>query len=288
MTNINFDILPLDASFLYRHELITAIELAKTAGALLLDMHEQGPQRIDKKLSESDIVTEADIASQRLILHGLTSRFPQHGILAEETGGDQQGESGALWLVDPLDGTTNFSVRLPMFSVSIALRVENKPQIGVIQDVTRKHTYWAATGQGAWRGTDRRLRVSATSRLDQSVIGSGFAHDRAVNTDNNVAEFGYLAQRLRGIRRHGSAALDLAWVAEGRLDGFWEAGLSPWDWGAGALLIEEAGGKVSDYWGHDMQPEGKQLAVSNGNIHKELLAVLQQLRQNENPTAAGR
>lgn len=276
---MNLSYLPVASEFPHRQELELAVALTQAAGALLLDMHQRGPEQISDKRSQSDIVTEADLASQALILEALTRHFPEHGIVAEERGGDRASANGAVWLVDPLDGTTNFAHRLPAFAVSIALWVDEQPMLGVVQDVTRQRTYWAAAGQGAWLGNERRLQVSSTAQLGHSVVGSGFGHDRATNPDNNLAEFAYLATRVRGIRRNGSAALDLAWVADGRLDAFWEGGLSPWDWAAGVLLIAEAGGRVSDYEGAPWRWGRQKLAASNGRVHAALLQSLATARQ---------
>lgn len=266
--------LPIPNTYPHHRALTSAIELARSAGAMLLEAHQRGPSQIKDKRSASDIVTEADLASQELILTALMQRFPAYGILAEETGGDRPSANGSVWIVDPLDGTTNFAHRLPAFAVSIALWIDGRPELGVVQDVTRQRSYWAVAGHGAWQNDERRLSVSQTATLARSVVGSGFGFDRATNPDNNVAEFSRVATRVRGIRRNGCAALDQAWVADGRLDAFWEAGLSPWDWAAGMLLVAEAGGRVSDYGGEPWQFGSKKLVVSNGRVHDELLGVI--------------
>ena len=276
--------LPLPSTYEYLSELITAIDLAQQAGDLLLHIHRQGPRRIRTKQTGVDMVTEADTASQELILETITSRFPAHSILAEEEGGDQQRGGRALWLIDPLDGTTNFASRFPVFAVSIALWVDEKPVIGVVQDVVRERTFWAAAGQGAWMATPQRvdelrLQVSHTKELNQSLLATGFPYVRATVSDNNLAEFNYLMPRVRGIRRAGAAALDLAWLADGRLDGYWEARLAPWDWGAGVLFIAEAGGVITDYMGESWQLGKDQMVAANPHLHAKLLAAVQTARQ---------
>lgn len=271
--------LPLSPAFAHRHALVTAIDLAQRAGALLLDIHHRGPRRIERKSTGVDLLTEADLASQELIVAGLRATFPDHGLLAEEKGADRTTTSGALWLIDPLDGTTNFAHRFPVFAVSIALWVDGEPQVGVVQDVVRERSYWAAAEQGAWMDLERRLQVSRTAELGQSLLATGFPYSRATNLDNNLAEFNYLMPATRGVRRAGSAAIDMAWVADGRLDGYWEAGLSPWDWAAGLLLVREAGGMISDYEGHSWAMDKKQFVASNGWLHTTLLAAIQTARR---------
>ncbi len=272
--------LPVAPDFPYREALLTAVMLAQQAGELLLSIHRQGPRRVVTKSTGVDLLTEADLASQALIVTELSRRFPDHGILAEEdTGGHHDAAGGALWLVDPLDGTTNFAHRFPVFAVSIALWVDGRPQIGVVQDVVRERTYWAAAGQGAWLAGERRLQVSAVSDLRQSLLATGFPYSRALHTDNNLAEFNALMPATRGVRRAGSAALDMAWVADGRLDGYWEPYLAPWDWAAGILLVGEAGGTVSDYGGGPLHLGSRTIVASNGRVHPALLATIQEARR---------
>lgn len=272
--------LPIAADYPQRLALTTAIELARRAGALILEVHRRGPRHIVVKGDNpKDVVTEADTAAQELILTTIRQRFPDHGIVAEESGGDRPGEGRAMWYVDPLDGTSNFASGLPIFAVSIGLWLDGKPVIGVVHDVVRERTYWAAAGQGAWMDLERRLRVSQTAELASSVLATGFPRNRATVADNNLAEFVHLTPRIRDVRRNGSAALDQAWVADGRMDGFWEPGLAAWDCGAGALLVQEAGGVVSDYAGAPYQPGGRQYVATNGRIHEALLAEIQQARQ---------
>jgi myo-inositol-1(or 4)-monophosphatase len=278
MKRIDPAALPIRHDFPYADALTVAIDLAQRAGELLLGIHQAGPRRVQSKSTGVDLLTEADLASQELIVAGLRAAFPDHGLMAEETGADRAA-GGELWLVDPLDGTTNFAHRFPVFSVSIALWVDGEPQVGVVQDVVRKRSYWAAAGQGAWINLERRLQVSQTAELGQSLLATGFPYSRATNPDNNLAEFCHLMPRTRGVRRAGSAALDMAWLADGRLDGYWEAGLAPWDWAAGLLLVSEAGGVISDYQGRPWQMDKGQFVASNGRLHPALLDAIQTARR---------
>ena len=275
--------LPIPTSYDYYEELTTAIDLARRAGDLLLRIHRQGPRRIATKMTAVDMVTEADTASQALILETITARFPDHAIMAEEDGGDKTNGGRVRWLIDPLDGTTNFASRFPVFAVSIAMCVDGRPAIGVVQDVVRERTYWAAAGLGAWMGApvnlgEVQLRVSQTQELKQSLIATGFPYIRAETDDNNLAEFSYLMPKVRGVRRAGAAALDLAWLADGRLDGYWEAHLWPWDWGAGVLMIIEAGGVVTDYAGEPWRLGANQMVAANPHLHEKLLTAIQKAR----------
>ncbi|NOX64032.1 MAG: inositol monophosphatase [Chloroflexi bacterium] len=271
--------LPIPSDYPHRQALLTAIELARLAGAMLLDVHRQGPQRIERKRTQVDLVTEADIASQEMIMEGLAARFPDYGILAEEEGGRRQSQGGALWLVDPLDGTTNFASRFPVFGVSIALWIDHEPVVGVIQDVVRERTYWAAAGQGAWMDLERKLRVSDAAALDQSLLATGFPYSRATAKDINLVEFNYLIPRVRGVRRAGAASLDMAWLADGRLDGYWEANLASWDWAAGVLLVQEAGGVISDYAGRPWRLDSPTIVAANPYLHPHLLQAVQTARR---------
>lgn len=276
---MHFADLPISPSYPHRSLLTTAIELAQRGGDLLLDIHRHGPQRIEHKSSHIDLVTEADLACQAMILEGIDAQFPDHGILAEESGSDRTRTNQPLWIIDPLDGTTNFAHRFPIFAVSIGVWVDDQPEIGVIQDVVRQRTYWGARGQGAWVDLDRRLRVSDASELSDSLLASGFPYNRVGIVDNNLAEFDYLTMRSRGVRRVGSAALDMAWLADGRLDGYWETGLAAWDWAAGILLVTEAGGRVTDYVGGPCPLGQQRLVFSNGALHPALLGAIATARR---------
>jgi myo-inositol-1(or 4)-monophosphatase len=250
-----------------------AIDLVRQAGALLRQGHQSGPGPVLHKSSAVDLVTEYDLASEQLIVAGLRQRFPDHAILGEETGGELPA-AGPVWVVDPLDGSTNFAHGYPVFSVTLALLVDSRPELGVTFDPLRDELFWAQRGQGAW-GNQGRLRVSASADLGASLLATGFAYDRASNGDNNLAEFSYFVPRTRGVRRGGSAALDIAWVAAGRLDGYWERGIQTWDLAAGVLLVREAGGIATTYNGQPWQPGDRNVAAANSVLHSALLEGLQ-------------
>ncbi len=270
MSSSNQTELPIPPAYRYYDALTTAVTLAQQAGALLLAIHRNGPERIKRKSNSFDLVTEADVASQDLILGVIRSRFPEDGIQAEEEGGSRQGSSGAVWIVDPLDGTTNFAHRYPSFAVSIGMWVDGRPELGVIQDVVRQRTYWGAVGQGAWVGTSQALRVSQVDDLHESLLATGFPYSRAVNPDNNMAEYAHIILRSQGVRRAGSAALELALLAEGCLDGYWEGHLSSWDYAAGVVLVLAAGGTVTGYDGQPLRLGKHQVVASNGPLHAPL------------------
>lgn len=262
-------------------ELTFAKDIVREAAAILLEIYREGPQRIARKSSAIDLVTEADLASERLILRRLREAFPQDAVLGEETGA--HGVGRRRWIFDPLDGTTNFAHRLPIFGVSIALVEDDDVLLGVTCDVTRERLYWATRGGGAWtQGPNdpepRRLSVSQTPSLQDALLATGFPYDKATNVDNNVREFAAFLVRCQGVRRAGAATIDLAWLADGRLDGYWEQRLQPWDWAAGVLLVQEAGGIVTDYEGHPWKPGTPNAVASNGLLHAEMLRVLAECR----------
>ena len=249
----------------------TAIFAARQAGALLR-MHFERGVAINHK-GEIDLVTEADHASEALILKTLSERFPDHTFLAEESGESGQ-HSSHVWVIDPLDGTTNFAHGFPVFSVVIALQIDGRTELGVVFDPMRDELFAARRGQGALLN-GRPIRVSSTVRLANSLLVTGFPYDRWTSELNNLRQHAAFLLKAQGVLRVGSAALDLASVACGRLDGYWEFKLNPWDWTAGALLVEEAGGRVTDMHGGAMSPRGRDLVASNGRIHQEMLGVLE-------------
>ncbi len=231
----------------------------------------------DTKSTDIDLVTQADLESEQLILDAIRTAFPDHAILSEESGESDAGETGEAeyrWLVDPLDGTTNFAHGLPVFAVAIALEREGQPVLAVTYDPLRDELFAAQAGQGATLD-GQPIRVSTTPTLRHSLVATGFAYIRATTDLNNLAEFNRVMPRVQGIRRLGSASLDLAYLACGRIDGYWEYHLSPWDWAGGALLIREAGGSVTDIHGRPWQVGDNSLVASNGLIHGQLLATVQ-------------
>jgi myo-inositol-1(or 4)-monophosphatase len=248
-----------------------AVELAKEAGQVLMDYFERR-LAVKSKSSEIDLVTEADIASEKLIVEAIRERYPEHSILSEEGSGQEQtGEF--LWLVDPLDGTVNYAHGYPVFSVTIALQHEGETVLGVTYDPMQDELFWAEKHQGAYCN-GRSLSVSGTDSLRRSLLATGFAYARASIEDNNLAEFGRIMPQVQGVRRAGSAALDMAYVAAGRLDGYWEFHLSPWDWAVGDVLVREAGGRISDVSGQPWRLRSGNIVASNGLLHEELLAAL--------------
>jgi len=253
-----------------RDRLQLAVELARRAGGLLLDGYGRATQVRHK--GAVDLVTEYDLKSEQLLVEGIRSAYPADAILSEE-GGGQEGE-GVRWLVDPLDGTTNFAHGLPIFSVSIAcVRVEEL-LLGVIYDPTREELFHTLAGEGAFLN-EAPIRVSAATTLDESLLVTGFPYDIRTNPDNNLSYFNALAVRARAVRRLGSAALDLAYVAAGRFDGYWELRLNPWDWAAGVLLIREAGGRATTFGEDEKVLDGDAtLVATNGRIHEQLITAL--------------
>ena len=244
-----------------------ATEAALAAGAVLQGY--LGLEEISEKGRSGDLVTAADKASEAVILDILHRHFPNHAILAEESGKLGNAESEYLWVIDPLDGTTNYAHQYPFFAASIGLMIAGVPQVGVIFDPFHNELFRAAIGLGATCNR-RTIHVSQTTELSKSLLVTGFAYDRRETTDNNYAEFCHLTHLTRGVRRSGSAALDLAHVACGRLDGYWERGIAPWDIAAGIVLLQEAGGKVTAYDGSPIKISSGRILATNGHIHAVL------------------
>jgi myo-inositol-1(or 4)-monophosphatase len=222
-----------------------------------------------------DLVTEADVASEKLLVERLRTLLPEASLLTEEgTGRDAAG--GLRWVVDPLDGTTNFAHGYPVFSVSIALEEDGTVLLGVVHDPTRGETFTALRGKGAARNGDR-LAVADARELGDAMLVTGFPYDVHTTRRDNLTQFAALLKRARAVRRGGSAALDLANVAAGRLDGFWEESLAPWDMAAGALLVQEAGGEVTGYRGEPFDLSAGHVVAANPAIHERLVAVLSEI-----------
>lgn len=253
-----------------------ATEAALAAGVVLQDYFGKLEDAITEKGRPGDLVTVADKASEKVILEVLRRHVPEHSILAEESGklGNQDNEY--LWAIDPLDGTTNYAHQYPCFAVSIGLLINGVPQVGVIYDPFHDELFRAAAGLGATRNR-RPIRVSKTSELSKSLLTTGFAYDRRETSDNNYAEFCHLTHLTQGVRRGGSASLDLAYVACGRVDAYWERGLAPWDIAAGVILLQEAGGKVSAYERTPFKIESGRILATNGHLHDSLSQALAQV-----------
>ena len=249
----------------------TAVEIAREAGALLANYFERRVAFETK--GEFDLVTEADRASEKLVVERLRSYFPSHSILAEE-GGGHNSASEYRWFVDPLDGTTNFAHSFPVFNVTLGLERAGELIAGLVYDPIRQEMFTAERGAGAYLN-NRRVHVSATKRITDSLSSTGFP-SRKRHHNINIHFYYQLAMASHGVRRTGSAAIDLAYVACGRLDFFWEFGLKPWDMAAGALLVQEAGGRVSDMDGasHSVTASDHILA-DNGALHDEVLRSFQ-------------
>ena len=229
-------------------QLAAVARRAATAGAEQLQRHFGRLERIREKGRAGDLVTEADLAAEQAVLAVLEAETPELGVLAEESG-RRSGHGGDLeWCVDPLDGTTNYAHRYPFFATSIGLTWQGAPLLGALAAPALDALYWAAPGLGAWCN-EEAIRVSDCNGLASSLLVTGFAYDRHTRLDNNYAEFAWFTHRSRGVRRGGSASMDLAFVADGRLDGYWERGLSPWDLAAGVVLVEQSGGVVCSYDG---------------------------------------
>lgn len=254
-----------------------ATEAALSAGGVLRSYWGK-LQEVENKGRPGDLVTAADRASEAEVLQILQRHLPtDHNILAEESGAQRRSDSPYTWAIDPLDGTTNYAHQYPFCAVSIGLLVDGKPRLGVVYNPILEELFRAASGSGA---SFNRLpmQVSTTEHLANSLLVTGFAYDRRETIDNNYAEFCHFTHLSRGVRRGGSAALDLAYVACGRLDGYWERGLSPWDLAAGVVLVEEAGGQVTAYDQSNFDIWSGKILASNGRIHGFMADTLDQVQ----------
>jgi myo-inositol-1(or 4)-monophosphatase len=251
----------------------TAVDIAREAGALLANYFER---RVPFELKgEFDLVTEADRASERLVIERLRSHFPTHSIVGEE-GGGHESPSEYRWFVDPLDGTTNFAHSFPMFNVTLGLERAGETIAGVVYDPIRQEMFTAERGSGAYLN-NRRIKVSSIRQVADSLASTGFP-SRKRHHNVNIHFYYQLAMASHGVRRTGSAAIDLAYVACGRLDFFWEFGLKPWDMAAGGLLVREAGGRTSDMRGVAHSVTGSEhLLADNGALHDEVLEMFERI-----------
>ncbi len=251
-------------------DLALAIEMAHRAGVILEEgFRKRENVSVDYK-GARDPVTEIDRASEAFLRREIGRARPGDRVLGEEEGeGDSSAEGARRWIVDPLDGTVNFMHGHPVFAVSIALEVEGRIEAGVVHAPLLGETFSAARGDGAFR-SDKRMSVSKTPALEKALLATGFAYQRSKTGGNNLDNFGRLSLASLGVRRMGAAALDLAWTAAGIFDGFWELGLAPWDVAAGALLVQEAGGRVSAFDGGAAWLFGRNIVASNGAIHDDI------------------
>jgi myo-inositol-1(or 4)-monophosphatase len=227
---------------------------------------------IDFKTNESNLVTDIDKASEKVISGFIKKKYPTHSILAEESG-MYSNSSEYVWVVDPLDGTTNFAHGLPVFSVSIGVQKNGNTIAGVVYDVMQDNMYFAELGNGAFLN-DSKIFVNKNDLLSHSLLVTGFPYNIAENPENAFKKFEALTKASRGMRRLGSAAIDFCYVAQGVFDGFWEVYLHPWDMCAGKLILEEAGGKVTDFDGSSIGINSKRILATNGKIHNQMVEIL--------------
>lgn len=247
-----------------------ALRAARAAGRVHLSRLSR--INVSRKSSAIDLVTEADHEAEQAVIEVLTRAFPSHAVLAEEGGANQQ-VSEHRWIIDPLDGTTNFAHGFPQFCVSIGYERRGRMRFGVVYDALKRECFTAERGKGA-RLNGRPIRVSRIAELETALLASGFPYDRRQRRHFYLCFWEAFMMRVQGVRRTGAAALDLAYVACGRLDGFWEFGLKVWDVAAGSLLVEEAGGRVSNMDGSPLDLDGARMVSSNGRIHDQMLATI--------------
>jgi myo-inositol-1(or 4)-monophosphatase len=260
--------------------LSTAIEAVVRAGDLQMAKFASSPSRrlghqplrVDKK-SAIDLVTEVDLEVERMFRDLVAERFPDHDVLAEEFG--DRGARGARhrWVFDPLDGTTNFAHGVPIFCASLALEIDGEAAVAAVYDPNRRELFTAEAGEGSWRNGER-LAVSPRAQVIESMLVTGFPYTVHQEAEAFLAVFGKVLKHARAVRRLGSAAIDMCWVAAGRMEGFWEASLKPWDTRAAALILEEAGGKVTGMDGKKWVPDEGHILATNGHIHDELLRII--------------
>ncbi len=253
-----------------------AVQAARLGGAILQDFAKKG-FKVHSKGEVINLVTEADLQSEKAIIQLIRKTFPEHQILSEEQGLQDIPQHTIKWIIDPLDGTVNFAHGFPMYNVSIGVEYEGKCVIGVIYDPTRDELFLAQQGRGATLN-GRPIHVSSKPKLAEALLTTGFAYDIHTATDNNLKEFCAFTVRAGGMRRTGTAAIDLAYIACGRLDGFWELQLKPWDTAAGKVIVEEAGGRITDYNGKPYSIYGTTILATNTLIHPQMLGILKETR----------
>ncbi len=247
----------------------TAQQAAREAGKILMEHFRKIPAQAIRRKLKNDFISFVDEQSEQTILRIIKNAFPQHAFLAEETGASLH-KNEFLWIIDPLDGTTNFLQGIPVFAVSIGLLKKGQPFLGVIFDPLHDEMFWAVRGEGAYLN-EQPIQVSPKQTLDESFIATGFPFKAKHFLPEYLGAFKNIFTECVGQRRMGAAAIDLAYVAAGRFDGFWELGLSPWDQAAGWCIIQEAGGRVTDFWGNDDFLYSHYTLASNGKIHELLI-----------------
>jgi myo-inositol-1(or 4)-monophosphatase len=229
---------------------------------------------VEFKTNESDLVTEVDKNSETMIVDFIKKKYPTHGIITEE-GGTSLSKSEYNWVIDPLDGTVNFAHGFPMFAVSIGIQKNGETIAGIVYDVMQKVIYSAEIGNGAYEN-DKKIKVNENANLRHALLVTGFPYDVRENPENALGKFVALTKATRGIRRLGSAAIDFCYVAKGVFDGFWEVHLKPWDMCAGKLIVEEAGGLVTDFKGNKIDIFSKKILATNGVLHNSMIEILKQ------------
>jgi len=252
----------------------TAVKAARKAGSLITRASFDLDKLTIRRKQQNDFVSEVDHAAEDAILSTLREAYPDHGFLAEESGYKDK-DAEYLWVIDPLDGTTNFLHGNPQYCVSIALLHKGSLNQAVVFDPGRNELFTASKGAGAYLN-DRRIRASKTDKIEDALLGTGFPFKEVGHIDEYLAMLKNAMKTCAGVRRPGAAALDLAWVACGRIDGFWEMGLSPWDMAAGALLIREAGGLVGDFAGEDRYLDSGRIVAANPKLFAALLRLLKE------------
>ncbi len=250
-----------------------AVSAARQAGDIIIRHMEQVDHLKVTAKSNHDYFSEVDIKAEQAIINAIHKAYPDHSILAEESGSQQGNNDDFVWIIDPLDGTSNYLHGFPFFAVSIALKIKNRIEHGVVYDPLRHECFSASRGRGA-RLNDRRIRVSKQTQLSASLLGTGFSGRDSILNQKYLPTFEALVGKCAGMRRTGSAALDLAYVASARLDGFWEFGLKPWDIAAGSLLIREAGGLISDVQGGDDFIKEGNVVAGTPKVFKALLQTI--------------
>jgi len=253
-------------------------KLASEAGKIIRKGYFSTSVKIQHK-GTIDLVTETDLSSEIFIKNEIRRQFPDDLILAEETENIRK-SADRIWIIDPLDGTTNFAHKFPVFAVSIGLQIGSEMKFGVVYNPVSNEMFFAEKGKGAFLN-EEKISVSATQQISDSLIATGFPYDRWQNGDFYIAEYLAFMKKCQGLRRVGAASLDLCFVASGRLDGFFERKLKPWDMAAGSVILSEAGGKITCFDGNKWNPFDETIVASNGNIHRQMIEILEQAHENE-------